>query len=294
MQRVSLRHRSQLKCSVTGAVSVLTMAVASCGSPGSQALTASPGKVLHSALPVDGLQRSYRLFRPSLAAGVKVPVVIVLHDYGTKGDDVSALTLYDDQATKGRFIVVYPDGIRGSWNAGACCAPATTSGIDDVKFIGLLIDRVTNQEPIDASRVFVAGFSNGAAMTYRLACELAERIRGVTSVSGGMLVESCRPARPISLLEIHASNDRVFPVEGGDVGGVTVQSLATEIQQWVKIDGCTGSPVLGGTGSHKTSTWNTCASKSVVKLDIVEGEGHNWITGATSESWQFFSAIGAG
>jgi poly(3-hydroxybutyrate) depolymerase len=75
---------------------------------------------------------------------------------------------------------------------------------------------------------------------------------------------------------------------------VTVQSLATEIQQWVKIDGCTGSPVLGGAGSHKTSTWNTCASKSVVKLDIVEGEGHNWITGATSESWQFFSAIGAG
>jgi polyhydroxybutyrate depolymerase len=228
-----------------------------------------------------------------LAAGVKVPLVIVLHDYGTTGDDMSALTISDEQATKGRFIVVYPEGVKGSWNAGACCAPATTSGIDDVKFIGLLIDRMTKQEPIDAARVFVVGFSNGAAMADRLACELAERIRAVTSVSGGMLVDSCRAASPVSLMEIHASNDRVFPIEGGDVGNVTVQSLATEIQQWVEIDGCTGSPVLGGTGVHKTSTWNTCANKSVVKLDIVEGEGHNWITNATGESWQFFSAIGS-
>ncbi|TMF46396.1 MAG: hypothetical protein E6I24_08390 [Chloroflexi bacterium] len=149
---------------------VFTLAIVSCGSPASQAPTPTPGKVLRGALTVDGVERSYRLFRPSLAAGMKVPLVIVLHEYGTTGEDMSALSLYDQQATKSQFITVYPDGIGGSWNAGACCTPATTRGIDDVKFIGLLIDRVASQEPIDASRVFVVGFSNGAAMTYRLAC----------------------------------------------------------------------------------------------------------------------------
>lgn len=287
-------HGSRLRCALASLLCVFTLAIVSCGSPASQAPTPTPGKVLRGALTVDGVERSYRLFRPSLAAGMKVPLVIVLHEYGTTGEDMSALSLYDQQATKSQFITVYPDGIGGSWNAGACCTPATTRGIDDVKFVGLLIERVASQEPIDASRVFVVGFSNGAAMTYRLACELAERIRAVTSVSGGMLLENCRPARPVSIQEIHGTKDTIFPIQGGAVGNVNTLSLASEIQQWVTLDGCTGNPIPGGSGVHKTSTWNTCRNKAVVKLDTIEGEGHSWFADATSSSWQFFSAIVSG
>lgn len=153
-------------------------------------------------LSVDGVQRSFRLFRPSLGGGAKAALVIVLHDLGATGDDIADRTRYDEPAEKSRFTVAYPDGVNGSWTAGRCCDPAKAKGVDDVKFIGLLIDRVVSQQPIDSSRVFVTGFSSGAAMTYRLACELADRIRAVTSVSGAMLVDSCHPARPVSLQEI--------------------------------------------------------------------------------------------
>src|SRR5438270_3742729 len=88
-------HGGRLRCALASLLCVFTLAIVSCGSPASQAPTPTPGKVLRGALTVDGVERSYRLFRPSLAARMKVPLVIVLHEYGTTGEDMSALSLYD-------------------------------------------------------------------------------------------------------------------------------------------------------------------------------------------------------
>jgi polyhydroxybutyrate depolymerase len=287
-------QRSLLGFASLGLVSVLTIAMSSCGLSGSPAASVAPSAVLHGTLSVDGLQRSYRLFRPSLVAGARVALVIVLHDLGATGDDIAERTRYDDQAGKSRFVAVYPDGVDGSWNAGRCCDPAKKQAVDDVKFISLLIDQIVRRQPIDSSRVFVTGFSNGAAMTYRLACELSDRIKAVTSVSGAMIVDNCRPARPVSLQEIHGTKDQAFPYEGC-TGGLAIAnafcpSVNDEIQQWVMIDGCTGAPTLGGSGIHKTSTWSGCRSKTMVRVDAVEGGPHTWFANATSASWQFFSA----
>jgi polyhydroxybutyrate depolymerase len=269
-------------------IGLLATAIAACGSAAGPTSTPTPGAVLHRTLSVSGLERSYRLFRPSLEGGAKVSLVIVLHDHGESGDDIADRTGYDQQASKNRFIVVYPNGIGGSWNAGTCCSPATDQGVDDVKFIHLLIDQVASQQPVDISRVFVTGFSNGAAMTYRLACELADQIRAIGSVSGGILVDSCQPAVPISVLEIHGSKDYAFPLEGSTLPP-TIPPLATEMQQWVTSNGCTASPDVAGDAAVRISTWDSCRNQTVVKLELVEGGSHVWFARATTDTWQFFN-----
>src|SRR5436305_14317720 len=102
-------HGSRLRCALASLLCVFTLAIVSCGSPASQAPTPTPGKVLRGALTVDGVERSYRLFRPSLAAGMKVALVTVLHEYGPPGDDMSVVSMYDQPASNTHFITVYTD-----------------------------------------------------------------------------------------------------------------------------------------------------------------------------------------
>jgi polyhydroxybutyrate depolymerase len=65
---------------------------------------------------------------------------------------------------------LYPDGVDASFNAGMCCGTAMT-GVDDVAAALAMADDVADLVPLDDSRLYVTGFSNVAAMTYRIACE---------------------------------------------------------------------------------------------------------------------------
>jgi polyhydroxybutyrate depolymerase len=56
--------------------------------------------------------------------------------------------------------------------------------------------------------------SNGAFFSYRLACELSDRIASIAPVAGGMGVD-CRPLRPVPTLAIHGLNDNCVPFAGG-------------------------------------------------------------------------------
>ena len=49
--------------------------------------------------------------------------------------------------------------------------------IDDVKYVSQMIDILKKEYQIDEERVYALGMSNGAQMTFRLACELSDKIR---------------------------------------------------------------------------------------------------------------------
>ncbi len=65
-----------------------------------------------------------------------------------------------------------------SWNAGTCCGEAMTSNSDDVGYFRKMIDILIEKYRVDESRIFATGWSNGGYMTYRLACELSDKIAG--------------------------------------------------------------------------------------------------------------------
>ena len=159
----------------------------------------------------------------SLPAGEAVPLVIGLHGGIGSGVQFADNSRFDKLAEANGFLVVYPDGVGTglggddlrTWNAGACCGSAARQDVDDVAFLSALIDELAGRYRIDADRTYALGHSNGAMMSYRLACELSDKIVAIGMVSGSRTLDACEPSQPVSVIQVHGTGDQNVPIEGG-------------------------------------------------------------------------------
>jgi polyhydroxybutyrate depolymerase len=239
------------------------------------------GRTRIEGLPVGGVERFYRVYRPEQVAP-RPGLVVVLHPVFGSGFQAEALTGFDAQADRLRWIVAYPDGLLDGWDAfGSNASWGYHAGADDVAFIAALIDRLEASDGVDPGRVFVTGFSRGALMTYRIGCELSSRVAAIAPVSGNMASESgsaadagCHLARPVSLLAIHGTADGTIPIDGGHVD-INYSPMADVIAVWRTQDGCgdEGSPVTDGAST--TTSW-ACVGGATVAARVVEGGSHSW------------------
>lgn len=163
------------------------------------------------------------------------------------------------------YAVVYPNGIesRGplglqTWNGGACCGRAADTDVDDVAFITQLLDLLERDYPVDPTRIFATGHSNGGMIAYRLACESSDQIAAVAANDTAMVVDDCAPTRPIPVLHLHSVLDENVPVDGGaGVGPETNEypPLDVTIGSWVAINGCRADPVEVTADQVTHRTW---------------------------------------
>ncbi len=288
---------------------MLTMSLlgglAACGgSRGSTEPSPAPA-VQRRTLEVDGLPRTYRLFVPlSVDRARAAPLVLMLHGVGNSAQSMVEATQFDRTAETAEFIVAYPDGVDQTWNAGYCCLGGATTGPDDVAFLRRLIDDVQADHTVDPDRVFVVGVSAGGMMAYRLGCELSGRVAGVGAVAGAMILEECRPARPVSVIEIHGTADQLVPYDGGPTaGGATRPSPPTVavVRRWAELNGCPTAPTAETDGRVISTAWSGCAEGAGVKLVTIDGGGHTWFApglgaangavDATAVIWGFFSGL---
>jgi polyhydroxybutyrate depolymerase len=244
------------------------------------------GRTRVEGLPVAGVERFYRVYRPEQAAP-RPGLVVVLHPVFGSGFQAEAITGFDAQADRLRWIVAYPDGLLDGWDAfGSNASWGHHDGADDVAFIAALIDHLEATDGVDPGRVFVTGFSRGAMMTYRIGCELSSRVAAIAPVSGNMADESgsaagagCHLARPVSLLAIHGTADGSIPFSGGPVD-INYSPMADVIAVWRTQDGCTGEASAVTDGASTTTSWR-CAGGSTVSGRVVAGGWHTW-PGASS------------
>ena len=260
-------------------------------------------------ITVDGQDRSFRVFvPPTLDRSRPAPLVLVLHGGNNTADDMAKATLFDREAAAGEFIAAYPEGIGRAWNAGTCCGAAPRRGQDDVGFLTRVLDQLQADYPVDTRRVFVAGVSNGAMMAYRFACERADRVSAVGSVAGAVVVD-CQPSRPVSVLEIHGTEDQLVPYQGGTPSAVEAQgappytSTPAMVRRWAEVASCPPPAPAATAGPVTTESWMGCRNGSAVRLVTVQGAGHIWFASglgtangaldATSAIWRFFSELPA-
>lgn len=251
----------------------------------------SSGEVARQ-IDVGGVTRSYLVHRPGQPAPRGgYPVVIAFHGGGGNGAKMVKLMKLDPIADARGFIVVYPDGIGGHWNDGRSSIKTKS---DDVGFISALLDRVERDYPVDKRKVFAVGVSNGAVFSHRIGCELSGRISAIAAVSGTMsdeFAQSCRPERPVSLLQISGTADPIMPYDGGKVKqflgageGGTVLSARATVGLWARADGC-GRPLPptqlpprsqpDGTSITRTDFAGCRQQGRVTLLTVVNG-GHAW------------------
>jgi polyhydroxybutyrate depolymerase len=259
----------------------------------SSTATAPRPAVQFGELEVDGQRRTYRVFAPpTIEVGTPAPLVLALHDAFGSAQSFREATQFDRAAAAGNFVVVYPESLVGTWNGGFCCGRAMEEGIDDVAFLTRMLDELTSTYVIDPARIYAVGASNGAIMAYRLGCELANRVAGVASVGGAMVMDGCLPDQPVSVLAIHGTEDGHVPYEGGPTSGAPspVQSQPQLLARWAELNGCAEGAVTETEGLVTTSTWKDCQAERSVRLLTVEGGGHTWFS---SEFGQAAGAVDA-
>jgi polyhydroxybutyrate depolymerase len=174
------------------------------------------------SLQRDGLTRRYQLYVPHKRVE-RPPLLVLLHGSRMTGEGLRRATGYafDQLADEQGFIAVYPDGFKRRWNdcrAGGRYA-ARKLQLDDVGFIMELVDRLKESAGIDPGRVFLAGYSGGAQLAFRIAIERPERVAGIAAFSANLPTEdnwACTVAsKPVPTLLINGTRDRINPYAGG-------------------------------------------------------------------------------
>ena len=240
----------------------------------------------------DGRLRSYLLFAPSTINSNKpAPLVIALHGGLGSAAQFEGNSGLNDYAESNGFYVVYPNGISAienqailqTWNAGDCCGPAAQKNVNDIAFVESLIKHLRNSLSIDKRRVFVIGHSNGGMLAYKLACELSDEISGIGVQSASLAINQCQPTNPLSVVHIHGTSDKNFPIDGGvgsGVAGVPFRSARFAVDTLATSNKCEASPE---TSKIKENTdlviysWKKCASYVGIRYIIVEGASHAWM-----------------
>lgn len=229
----------------------------------------------------DGLVRDYILYVPSgYNAGTPTPLVINMHGYTSNASQQMLYADFNSDADTAGYIVVYPNGINNAWNSGFNFP--YESGVDDVGFLNALIDTIANDYNIDECRIHATGMSNGGYMSYRLACELYDRIASIASVTGSMSVgmtTHCDITRPVAVMQIHGTADPTVPYNGG-TGSTSVEE---NLQYWKNKNSCQGDSVVtnlpdivsDGTTVTKIYQGN-CAESTEVIIFRVNNGGHTW------------------
>jgi polyhydroxybutyrate depolymerase len=232
-------------------------------------------------LQVGNRERTYELFVPSDTPNL--PLVIVLHGHGSTGRQMERFSKFDRVAAREQFVVAYPDGIDRGWNDGRT---GVNTNADDVGFVAALIDELASEHAIDKRRVYVTGASNGGMMTYRVGCELSDRIAAIAPVIANLPAEPvCAPAAPMSVLAINGTDDPIVPYNGGQVardrGDVLSAALSTQV--FARAAGCTGAaptfvePDVNARDESRTFvTPYTCPAPVEIALLSLGGAGHTW------------------
>ena len=184
---------------------------------------------------------------------------MVLHGATGNAARVELRYHWDPLADRDGFFVVYPQGLSDQWNASLA-----RNDVDDVQFLGALLDQLIRTLPIDPHRIFVAGMSNGGAMTYRLGCAFSDRLAAIATVEAPN--PGCRPARPLSLVVIHGLNDHQVPF------ATAQQSVAA----WRNFDHCQAEPQTLRTLTVTRQMWTRCGTGTSVELYAVANSGHEW------------------
>lgn len=225
------------------------------------------------AIDHDGQSRRYVLHVPPAHDGtIAVPLVVNMHGLLSTPESQIAWSTMNDATDARGWIGVYPAGIANSWNAGTCCGDASATGVDDVGFIHAVVDDVARHGCIDPRRIYATGMSNGGHMSFRLACDAADRFAAVAPVAGAMRVTACTPSRPIAVLAFHGVQDAIVPY-ADDVAS---------IDGWVATLGCDATPAQEDFTGGNCRSWSGCDGAAALELCTLDPRGHCWPGGEPS------------
>ena len=195
-------------------------------------------------------ERPFTLVLPSnYQPGTPAPLIIGLHGYTAESPYAESYLALGKVADEKGILTVYPSGSKDSngylfWNATPACCNFDSSAVDDEAYLLSIIDSVSKDHAVDPARIYIVGHSNGGFMAHRMACNQSDRIAAIVSLAGATYSnpKSCNPSSPVSVLQIHGSNDAVISYTGGYLFGSAYPSARRTIDLWGKLNECGKKP----------------------------------------------------
>ncbi|WP_018332861.1 extracellular catalytic domain type 1 short-chain-length polyhydroxyalkanoate depolymerase [Actinomycetospora chiangmaiensis] len=255
----------------------------------------SSGTVSRGSVSAPGGTRSYRLVVPPHLAE-KPALLVMLHGGTQDADTFAAATGMDDLAEREGFVVVYPEQSRsanpmGYWN---WFEPAHQGRSGEAALIAAIAGRVSEAHGVDRERVFVAGFSAGAAMAAVMGAAYPDLVAGV-GIHSGLPAGSARDvgsafaamrgapyrvaATSVPTVVVHGSDD---PTVAAVNGTRAVEAALAD------HPGCARTEERGGGGSARSWTrerWTDRDGTMRAEHWTVHGSGHAWSGGRAGGSY---------
>ena len=183
---------------------------------------------------VDGVTRTALVYVPPGATGASLPLVFVFHGHG--GTSHNALNKFALNREWPGAISVYPQGLNtpGKLTDPEGKVPGWQKaegeqGDRDLHFFDALLARLKKEYPVDASRIYCTGHSNGGGFTYLLWKARPQVFVAVAPCSGASRDVLQVPPKPAMILAGRA--DELVKFE-------TQEKMIAAVR---RVNGCAGS-----------------------------------------------------
>lgn len=277
-------------------------------------------------LELDGLRRRYVMYRPDkvVLSGELAPAVIMLDGRGGTPWTAMKTTRLNQKADEEGFVVIYPEATRidpdgplhfltnpQMWNAGVGFSDAERPPVNDLRFLEKVLKDLPDRARVDASRIYMTGFSNGAAMTYRFALNHPDILAAIAPVCGHLSLRDEKIAEPVPMISFFGKRDPLSPFDGGRVElpwgqAETRRPVIRSVHTWAAI--CGHDPESGRVVEESGVSrlkYGREGARDEIEFVTVHDLGHVWPGGhrllpeklvgvssdrvsATDEMWSFF------
>lgn len=245
------------------------------------------------SVKVTGIERQWRLFIPAqYNDAVALPLVLNFHGTGSSPLRQSALSDFETLATEKGFVVAspqakYPREAGGplTWNV-----DRDHNGVDDVLFVLTMIEEISIRLAIDPKRIYATGFSGGARMSSRLACDLSDHIAAIGPIGGIRYPEDCRPLRPMPVIAFHGKKDKVNHYEyQADSPKYWRMGVEDALEGWVANNGCREFAEVRVLPSVTRVSYRGCEQGAELEFYRSDDAGHTWPGSPLADSMAQFS-----
>ena len=142
----------------------------------------------------DGMPHTWLTFVPdsvkSMPEGTKVPLMLFFHGGSDNPEEAAEMAGFHEIGEREGFITVYPWGSnRCSWNIFM-----NDKELDDAAYSAALIKYMIANYPVDPSRIYLSGFSNGSSQAMVTAMVYPELIAAICPIDGNWPGERVGPS----------------------------------------------------------------------------------------------------
>lgn len=276
----------------------------SCGVSAPPKPHVNPGRYVKT-VKEGAIERSYVLRVPKgYDNKTNLPLVLVFHGLGSSADEAETYTQFGPKADKEGFILAVPNGTAGlgemkGWNTGFL--NLGTKDADDVKFTTDILDQVEKDLYVDQHCVYVAGFSNGAMMSYVLGAKLSDRIAAIGVVSGSIGLQDQRvpaPESPVSAIIFHGNADQMVAYDAASTALLHSIPAPESAKWWAAQDGCDPTAKIQMARGVIVNDYKSGKNNTEVEFVTIDKGDHSWPDGSEASAhisaadmiWSFFKA----